>query len=463
MIRWIIIAVLTAGIAGTAFWGYQEHQEKNAILIQAENSYQRAFHELTYRMDLLNDEIGTAVAMNSPTKLSPQLVDIWRLTSEALSDVGQLPLGLLPFNKTEEFLSDIGDFTYRTAVRDLENDPLTEEESKLLKELYQQSGEIKNELRQVQHVALENNLRWMDVQMALADEGEPADNTIIDGLKTVDKAAGEFSESNANSSITGVSTREHEYKYLNGEKIDEDEALKRARDIFAADKEENLTITRTGDGADIPMYSLSYRNEEKNGYMDMSVQGGYPLTVLVDRPIQEKKLSLHEGMEKAEEYINQFGFENMTVFQSSEYNNIGVYSFLYMEDDVRIYPDSMEVKVALDNGDIVGFTAQNYFMNHTDRGLEEPEISMEEAKAEVNPGVDIQEEFLSVIENDLGEEVLTYEFLGVLDNETYRIFINAMDGSEEKVEKLDGKEINYALDNAGVGSRLAMSGFNIDS
>ena len=52
MIRWILIVVLSLGIIGTGVWGYQEHQEKNAVLIQAENTYQRAFHELTYRIDV---------------------------------------------------------------------------------------------------------------------------------------------------------------------------------------------------------------------------------------------------------------------------------------------------------------------------------------------------------------------------------------------------------------------------
>src|SRR5690625_2262737 len=94
MIRWIAIAVLSLGIAGTAFWGYQEHQEKNAVLIQAENTYQRSFHDLSYHMDLLHDKIGTSLAMDSDERLSPQLVEIWRLTSEAQSDVGQLPLSL---------------------------------------------------------------------------------------------------------------------------------------------------------------------------------------------------------------------------------------------------------------------------------------------------------------------------------------------------------------------------------
>src|SRR3954462_2298500 len=128
MIRGILIGVLAIGVAGTAFWGYQEHQEKNAVLINAENSYQRAFHGLTYQMDLLHDKIGTTLAMNSRNSLSPSLAEVWRITSEAHNDVGQLPLTLLSFNKTEEFLAKIGDFSYRVAVRDLDKEPLNDEE-----------------------------------------------------------------------------------------------------------------------------------------------------------------------------------------------------------------------------------------------------------------------------------------------------------------------------------------------
>ena len=51
---------------------------------------------------------------------------------------------------------------------------------------------------------------------------------------------------------------------------------------------------------------------------------------------------------------------------------------------------------------------------------------------------------MAIIDNDLGEEVLVYEFLGILGDETYRIFINAMNGMEERVEKLSGAEINYS-------------------
>lgn len=446
MFRWILIGVLALAAVGTTYWGYQEHQEKNAILVQAENSYQRAFHELSYRMDLLHDKIGITLAMNSNETLSPQLVEIWRLTSEAHSDVGQLPLTLLPFNKTEEFLSNIGDFTYRTAVRDLESEPLSEEEMNTLEELYTQAGEIKDELRQVQHVALENNLRWMDVQLALSNQEDPVDNTIIDGFKTVEEKVEGYSEGHDNTGIIGTSTRDQDYKSLSGQDISEQEAINISKELFNVTEEDNLTVTKTGEGADIPLYSASYRNDNKSGYMDLTVTGGHPITLLVNREIGEQKISLNEGLEKAQAYLEDFKFDNMSIARSSQYDNIGVYSFLYNENDVRIYADAIEVKVALDNGDIIGLTTKNYLMNHRDRDIPEPSITSEEAKDSVNPNVEIMEEFLAIIENDLGDEVLTYEFLGVLNDETYRIFINAMDGREEKVEKLSGTEMKYSAD-----------------
>lgn len=444
MFRWISIVILAVITVGTGIWGYQENQEKNAILIQAENTYQRAFHELSYHMDLLHDKIGSSLAMNSKDRLSPQLVDIWRLTSEAHSNVGQLPLALLPFNKTEEFLSNIGDFTYRTAVRDLDNKPLSDKEMSTLEELYKQSGHIKDELRQVQHLVLDNNLRWMDVELALATQDEQSDNTIIDGFKTVEKHVEGFSEANNDTSIIGTSTKDHGFKYLTGEEINEQEAIDRSLKLFNTKNQQDLTVTKSGKGSDIPLYSVSYNNGNKKGYMDMTKQGGHPVTLLIDRPLQDKKISLNEGLEKAEAYLKDFDFEDMVLYQSSEYDNIGVYSFLYNQDNVRVYSDAMEVKVGLDNGEILGFTARNYFMNHQDRQIPTPKLTVDEAKDKVNADVDIKEDHLAIIDNDLGEEVLVYEYLGVLGDETYRIFINVMDGREERVEKLSGAEINYS-------------------
>ncbi|MCP8616719.1 germination protein YpeB [Salirhabdus salicampi] len=444
MFRWIIISVLSVLVIGVAVWGYQEHQEKNAILIQAENNYQRAFHDLTYHIDLIHDEIGTVLAMNSASSLSPQLAEIWRLTSEAHSEVGQLPLALLPFNKTEEFLSNIGEFSYRTAVRGLDDDPLTDEEVKMLESLYQQSGEIRRELRQVQHIVLKENLRWMDVQIALATKDKQADNTIIDGFQTVEKSVEEYSEGSMQTELTGILNKKEEGKIeIKGKKVNEDDVRSIVKDVFDLEQNTNVKITSTGDGADIKMFSASFDENGKHGYLDITETGGYIISMIQNRDLKEQSLSLHDGMNKASSFLKKQGYDNMEAFNSVQFNNVGVYSFVYTQDGVKIYPDSVQVKVALDNGDIIGISAREYIVNHHDRDLDEPKLTKEEAMAKVNPNVEIQEDGMAVIVNDLGDEVLCYEFFGTLGDETYRIYINAQDGFEEQVEKMKQTEINF--------------------
>ncbi|WP_040981432.1 germination protein YpeB [Oceanobacillus jeddahense] len=443
MYRWITIALLTVALISVSVWGYHTNQQKNNLNIQAENEYQRSFHELTYNMDVLNDQIGTSLAMNSPDKLSPQFVDIWRISSNAHANAGHLPMGLLPIHKTEQFLSELGDFTYQTAVRDLDDDPLTDEETAQLEEFYQQSGEIRDELREAQHHSLNDGTKWMDVEQALLSTDEEKDNEMVNSFQALEDSFDTSTEETPEDSTTSTRTEDHSYKNITGDDLTEEEAMKEAEKIFGKENGTDWTISTSGDGALTPMYSISYEENGERGYADLTVKGGHPLHLLVSRDIEEKQLSLNEGYEIAEDYLKELGFDEMELFQSSEYDQVGIYSFVYEDDGVRIFSDAVEVKVALDNGDITGLTANNYFKNHTEREIPEPAISEEEARDAVNQGVAIQENHLAIIDDTQGEEILTYEFLGTRDDATYRIFINAETGEEEKIEKLTDTEINY--------------------
>ncbi|WP_243290084.1 germination protein YpeB [Bacillus sp. FJAT-47783] len=441
MIRGIAIAILTVALVGTGYWGYKEHQEKNAVLIQAENNYQRAFHDLTYQIDQLHDKIGTTLAMNSRNSLSPALADVWRITSEAHSDVGQLPLTLLPFNKTEEFLSDIGTFSYRTAVRDLSKKPLTEEEYKTLNTLYKQAAEIQNELRKVQHLVLENNLRWMDVELALASGQKQMDNTIIDGLKTVEKNVEAYSESNFGPTMTSMQKSKNTFDHLKGKTISKEEVKKIAAQ-FAPNNVDRIHITESGKGSSFEFYSVTMHDKEDKHdlYMDITKKGGFPIYLLHNRDIKEQKISLNEASNHALEFLKKHRFTGLELFESAQYDHVGVFTFVTVQDGVRLYPNSIRMKVALDNGEIIGYSGRDYLVANKERVIPKPSISKDKARKEINSNVHIQDERLAVITNDLGEEVLCYEFLGTINDDTYRIFINATDGTEEKVEKLKNAE-----------------------
>ncbi|MBO0994739.1 germination protein YpeB [Bacillus sp. SD088] len=444
MIRSILIAVLVIGIAGTAYWGYQEHQEKNAILMNSENNYQRAFHDLSYQMDVLHDKIGTTLAMNSKKSLSPALADVWRITSEARTQVGQLPLTLLPFNKTEEFLANIGNFSYQTAVRDLDKEPLSKKEYTTLQKLYSQSDEIRSELRNVQHSVLENNLRWMDVELALASGKEAADNTIIDGFKTVDKKVKGFDEENLeDTTMVTFQKREENFKHLKGKSISKEEAVSLAKDYAGLKDISDVKVAKSGKGSEYRFYSVNLDSGGDQVSLDMTEKGGYPIWLINHRDIGDQKISLNEAASKAEEYLQAHQYKDLHLNESLQYDTQGLFTFTTIQDGVTIYPESIKVKVALDNGQIIGFAASDYLKGQHEREIPEPKLTEQEAEEYINGNVEIRDHQLAIVANDLGKDVFCHEFVGTMNNDTYRIFINAETGMEEKVDKLQNAEPLY--------------------
>lgn len=85
---------------------------------------------------------------------------------------------------------------------------------------------------------------------------------------------------------------------------------------------------------------------------------------------------------------------------------------------------------------------RDYLVNHYSRSDVDYEqnITEQEAMELVNPQLEVGESKLAVIKNDLGDEVLTYEFIGQANDSTYKVYINADDGFEEGVERLKNSE-----------------------
>ena len=446
MARGIVIAVLAVALVGTAYWGYQEHQEKNELAIAAENVYQKSFHNLSYEMDLLNDKLGTTLAMNTRNSLSPALTEVWRITSNAQSDVGSLPLSLAPINKTEEFLSNIGDFSYQTAVRDLNSEPLTDEEYKKLQTLYEQSGEIQQQLRQVQKVIMDNDVKWLDLQMAMANGEEPADNSILDGLKTVEKKVTGYSET-SQLGATHVSDEKSNkrYRYIKGKEITKKQAAEIAKKFVSYEDTSEIEVEENGTDTDFSFYTVTITDKNSDNFatLDLTKKVGYPIVFINNREIGEAKLSLNEAEQKAKEILKKQNYNNMELFESAQYDSTAIFDFVTVENGVRIYTDSIKVKVALDTGAIVGYSAEDYLQTNKDRNFSKPKLTLDEAKSKINSKVKIMENRLAIIENSVGEEVLCYEFMGTLNNETYRVFINADSGEEVLVEKLSEKNSPY--------------------
>lgn len=445
MIRGLLIGALAIGLAGTAYWGYSEHVKKNNVVIRTENNYQRAFHELTYEVDLLHDKIGDTLAMKSQASISPALVEVWGLTSQAHSNVGQLPLRYVPINKTEEFLTNVGNFSYRTAVRNLDKEPLNEKEYATLQKLYKNSAEIQGVLRKVQHEVFKKNLRWTDVEVAYASNKQPSHNRIIDGFTNVEKTANAYTDPNLDPSTTDFKVERKDFSNIKGKKITEEQAKAIATNFLDLNGSEKIKVIKSGGKLKDQYYSLTINQPKSKTdiYMDITEKGGYPVWVLNSRGIGSQKVDLNAASQNGLKFLDKNKFKNMELYESSQYDNVGVFSYVTNVNGIRIYPETINIKIALDNGGIVGFSAKNYLLAFTNRTIPTPKLTAAEARNNVNPNLKIMEERKAIILNKMNKEVLCYEFLGTISNDTYQIFINADTGIEEQIKKLDTVEELY--------------------
>lgn len=446
MIRNIFIGLLGVGIIAIGMWGYNEQQQKETLMITAENNYQRAFHELAFHIDQIEDRLGATLAMNTRRQLTPSLADVWRVTSLAQEEIGQLPLSSLNIDGTQEFLYKLGKFTNRTSIRDLDKEPLTDKEYETLKELYNHSQKIRSELRKSQAMMLSRGDRWLNIDEELQASTEKMDNSVVNNLEVMNKSVEGISETEWGAGLASIEDLNVELKKaLNGKKISKNEAEEIAKNYLEMDHQVPMQITESGDGLDYPVYTaiVDDPDHETHYHMDISKMGGEPIWFLQDRQINDQNISLNEAAEKAKKYLEQKGKKNMQLVDSKQYDSVGMLEFTYVQDNVRVYTDSIILQVALDDGDVLGYEAKDYLLHHKNRHIKEPKLTKEEARKSLNPRVEVMEDHLALIQNDLKDEVLCYEFIGVIEKDTYRIFINADDGEEEKVERLGGTEPVY--------------------
>ena len=114
-------------------------------------------------------------------------------------------------------------------------------------------------------------------------------------------------------------------------------------------------------------------------------------------------------------------------------NGIVTINYAYVQDDVTIYPDLVKLKIALDNGEILGMETTGYLNSHYVRTIAAPKVSQEEARNKINKNLEITSEGLAIIPTEYQTELLCWEFKGYIEERQFLVYINVETGKEEDV------------------------------
>lgn len=431
-IYWILagLFIISAVIAG-----YQ-YRRANAMRVSVENSYNRAFHELVDYVDDINTLLQKGMLVSSPAQMATISSELFRETTAAKACLAQLPISEVQLENTEKFLSQIGDYTYVLSQKAINDEEITDEDFDNLSSLSDFAENLNNELLAMQQDLYDGTINFGDIKEKgdryLSSSANAAGGDVLSGFENVEKQFQEYPSLIYDGPFSDHIERMNPLMTQNAKMATQEEALNKAKEYL---KNWGDNIISDGESQNTPLASYLFRGETENEsvYAAFTKNGAYPLYFLINREVGEEKITVENAISRARGYLSEHGFNAMKDSYYDKANGVATINFAYSQGDIICYSDLVKVKVALDDGEIIGLETNGYLMCHSQRTLNEPKISREQALEKLNKHLNADNVNLALIPTDSKREILCYEIKGSYKDRNFLIYINAENGHEEKI------------------------------
>ena len=424
----MVVVVVIAGLISVII------KEKNEAKTASQNTYNRAFYEVVDYVQNVETYLAKSLISSTPEHGAETLTNVWREANLAQAYLSQLPIESQELENTEKFLNQVSDYSYSLSRKNIYNESLTDEDLKNLKDLHTYSVELENTLNQLSEDINSGRIKWGEI----SNKGKTAfaqqvSTNSMDGFSNLEENFhqysgliydGAFSEHIANG----------EKKGLTGDDIDEETAKQKAIDFIGKDNVKDVENLGYSENATIPEYNFSVKtNSEDSINISISKKGGHIVYMNSNRSVNAETISQDEANEKGKEFLNNHGIKDMKETYYLKQDGIVTINYAYVQNDVVVYLDLIKVKVALDNGEVLGIETKGYLNNHTQRDTSKVKITKEQAKKTLNKNLDIMSEGMAIIPTEFQTEILCYEFKGKVDDREFLVYINAENGREEDI------------------------------
>ncbi|MBO6233052.1 MAG: germination protein YpeB [Clostridia bacterium] len=426
-----VILLLLLVVASLGVTVYSKNKE---IIRTNENSYNMAFYQLVDEVKDVEAYLAKVQVTTTSEHSAENLTNLWREANMAQSYLSMLPIESQELEKTQKFLNQVSDYSYSLSRKNIEEEDLSKEDLKNLKDLHGYSVELTNTLIQLSEDINSGRIKWQDFNkeedVAFAQQ---VDNISKDSFNNMSENFheysgliydGAFSEHLTNSQKIG----------LTGNDIDEQDALKRAEDFIGKENIQKIEKFGLAQNANIAAYNFSIKtNKNENISLAITQKGGHVVYMNSNRDVNSEILQYDEVNKIGKNFLNDKGFPNMKETYYMKQNGFITINYAYVQENVVIYPDLIKLKIALDDGEILGMETTGYLNNHKKRDINTIKITMEEAKNKINKDLQISSQGLAIIPTKWQTEILCYEFKGKIDDTDFLVYINCENGKEQDI------------------------------
>lgn len=428
VIALIIVCLVLGGII------YKKQREYKQVM---ENQYNLAFFELVDYVQNVENYLAKSLISNSPEHGAETLTQVWKEANLAQIYLSQIPVSNEGLTNTARFLNQVSDYSYSLSRKAIYNEELTEDDLNNLKNLHTYCVNLQNTLNQLSAEITDGTISWKELtKKGNSMFAQQVSNMSKDSFSNIDTNFGQYA-----GLIYDGAYSEHidkaEKRGLTGNNISEEDAKNIAVSFVSQDKIKEIIQNGLSENGNIAAYSFSIilNDGDKDNPVSISIsqKGGHIIFMNYNRDVTTEIISQDDANQIGKDYLKSIGFENMKETYYLKQDGIVTINYAYTQNDVVIYTDLIKLKIALDNGQILGIETTGYLNSHTERQIPEPAISLEEAKIHLNKNLEILSEGLAIIPTEWKTEIFCYEFKGKVEGTDFLVYINAENGKEENI------------------------------
>lgn len=413
--------------------GYYAFTLKEQYNILNNNGYTEAFSNLVNYVNSVENYLAKSMISKSSEHATETLTQIWRDSNLAMVYLSRIPLEDQGISQTAKFLNQVSDYSYSLSRKNISGEELTDEDFKNLQDLYKYSVSLEDTLNQLSDELYSGEINWDSLKVNSSNKFAQSVDS-INVFSNIDDNLNDY-EGLIYDGAYSDHVNKAEKVGLTGDNIDEETAKQKVKEFFGEGNIKDIKSNGFLNEADIPSYdfSVNLKDREENYSITISQKGGHVVQSSLDRDVPEEKISQQEANEIGKSYLSDKGFDNMKETYFIKQGNVVTVNYAYNDNGVIVYPDLIKVKIALDNGEILGIETTGYLNAHTDRTFNEAKISIEEAKEKINDRLEIMSEDIAVIPTEWKTELVCYEFKGKVEEKEFLVYINVETGKEEDI------------------------------
>ncbi|KYH34937.1 sporulation protein YpeB [Clostridium tepidiprofundi DSM 19306] len=438
--RIVYTCVVTLIVVFTTTFAILMTLERTDYRNYLQGQYSKNMYDLINSVQNIRSNLSKSAIIGSSEQNIIVFSEIFRYASIANDKLHSLPISQEVLGDTSAFLSRVGDFCYSLAASASKGKELTDADYNKIDMLEEESFQLEAELNKVLSDINEGNVKWGEIRKKVTGvfaktSGEKQISKKFEGIqKQIAQYPALIYDGPFSDNVQEIKPR-----ILKQKKISQHKASEIVKYVLGKEKISNIKVISSDGKTNIPSYrfNVNMKNRKKNDssvICEVSKNGGRIVYLLDNKTITNPKISEKEALKIGKNFLERMGYKNMVSTYTLNYKKYEVINYVYNQNGIMVYPDQIKLKIALDDGEIIGVEAEKYLTSHIDnRKISEPTITKSEAYKKVGKRLKINSVKLAIVPTETNKEVLCYEFAGQYKGKNFIVYINAQTGHEQKI------------------------------